>query len=248
MSTLATAFFSGKIKDGTTKESQKAARDLANLKAQNLNPDKPRVDHNVCVYALFLFIACIKNKLKKLLRQGKRFNSNRVNVAKARQTLEHKMPRDVLDDLVQSSGRGAADASQSSSSSSGESKRGFFKDPLEAEAKRDIHRRMQALSQSGQVFEEDRLYKNDATAAEHAKLIVQGKDPAAVEAARQGKRFFARREIKAPTLADWIASMQGLHYVPTIGWAYVHTDGSLTMLQQGQRGVACKCQKTHSVE
>ena len=73
---------------------------------------------------------------------------------------------------------------------------------------------------------------------------MQGKDPAAVEAQRRGERFIVYRSIPIDR-RHWVASMQGILHLQGIGSAYVHTDGSVTMLQSGKE-IACKCGAFHS--
>ena len=47
------------------------------------------------------------------------------------------------------------------------------KNQMEADVRREIHRRIQALSDSGQIFEEHAEYNDSAKDAEDARLIVQ---------------------------------------------------------------------------
>ena len=41
-----------------------------------------------------------------------------------------------------------------------------------------------------------------------------------------------------------MAAMQGTRLLSGYGWAYVHTDGSVTMLQNG-KDTECKCGNVH---
>ena len=72
----------------------------------------------------------------------------------------------------------------------------------------------------------------------------QGKDPAAADAARRGERFVVYRTIPVER-CHWIASMQGIRHLQGHGWAYVHTNGAVTMLQRGKDTV-CKCGAVHT--
>jgi hypothetical protein len=112
------------------------------------------------------------------------------------------------------------------------------------DVRRDILRRMASMSQSGCIFEEGARYVDSTRDAEDARLIVQGIDPASVEATKRGDIFFESRDIQVER-AHWVASMQGLFATAKYGCAYVHTDGSLTMLQQG-RDTQCKCGSVHA--
>jgi hypothetical protein len=148
------------------------------------------------------------------------------------------MPGSVLNSLVEQAGGIACNASSSMSSAD------IANNPVREDVRRDILRRMASMSQSGCIFEEGARYVDSTRDAEDARLIVQGIDPASVEATKRGDIFFESRDIQVER-AHWVASMQGLFATAKYGCAYVHTDGSLTMLQQG-RDTQCKCGSVHA--
>ncbi len=64
-----------------------------------------------------------------------------------------------------------------------------------------------------------------------------------MDAARRGERFIVTRTI-IPERRHWMAAMQGIRLLQGHGCAYVHTDGSITMLQNG-KDTECKCGVVH---
>ena len=68
-----------------------------------------------------------------------------------------------------------------------------------------------------------------------------------MEAARRyGQRYSVYRHIPIER-RHWVASMQGIRLVPKCGWAYVHSDGSITMLQTGME-INCRCGRIHTCD
>lgn len=174
--------------------------------------------------------------------QGSKVNINSIDAAKAGVILASTVQPVVLNSLVGESSSSSL-LSNSSSSSKGRIAGGWGKNPLEAEVKRDIMRRIEALWESRSTFEPHSEYVDSMKDADDARLIVQGIDPAAAEAARNGERFVVRREIPIER-RHWVASMRGVMSTRH-GCAFVHSDGSVTMLSKDSE-TQCKCGAIHT--
>lgn len=241
VSGLAQAFFSGKIRDRTTKESRKAAEDLSILKNKQKNPGWMPLNSKVRLPVPFGMFQTSFRLIMHIM-QGAKVNLKTIDVNKARGKIAGTMPSDVASSLVEQAGGGACPSSSSSGFHAAQMQSvgpAALASPLREEVRRDILRRMEALFKSGKTFEDGAAYVDNERDAEDARLIVQGVDPASVEAARRGDLFFESREIPIER-RHWMATMQGLFSTAKFGCAYVHTDGSLTMLQQG-KDVVCRC-------
>jgi hypothetical protein len=103
--------------------------------------------------------------------QGGKVNLNTINVAKARAVIKDSVPANVVDDLMQ--GHGQLSLSSDQLSFSENTTTTNARNPVEADVRRDMHRRIQALCISGKVFEDDAEYQDNEKDAEDAKLIVQ---------------------------------------------------------------------------
>ena len=104
-----------------------------------------------------MFIPCVCS-------QGCKVNLNSINVAKARAMVKDAVPGSVVDSLLQ--GQQELPSAQ---------EHGAFarNNPIEADVRREINRRIQALSESGQIFEDHAAYNNSEKDAEDARLIIQ---------------------------------------------------------------------------
>lgn len=186
-SQLSRAFFSGGIRDTTTKQSRKAAEDLAILKNKSKNP-----------------------QWKPLNSKGASVNINTINAAKASVLVRGFAPSSAADSLSVASAN-----NQENAASHSQQPVDVLHDsnhPVRLEVRMELHRRMEALVKSGQTFEDHAAYVDNDRDAEDARLILQGKDPAAHEAQRNGARFVQHRAIPVEK-RHWVASMQGLMYV-----------------------------------
>ena len=171
-------------------------------------------------------------------------------MGQARAKIAGSVPSSILNNLVEQAGGagggGGTGGGYGNHSGTGASGSGGVRlnNPVREDVRRDILRRMASLSQSGSIFEDGAKYEDSMKDAEDARLIVQGMDPACMEASRRGETFFERRDIPIER-AHWIASMQGLFATAKYGCAYIHSDGSITMLQQG-KDTACRCGSVHT--
>jgi hypothetical protein len=161
--------------------------------------------------------------------QGNKVNVNSIDVSKAKVTIGSSMPTNILNNLVRSAG-----GCSSSSGRGGKKKQG--RDPLHDDVVKDIRQRMEALSSSGKQFEEGSAYIDSEEDARNAEYIIQGIDPACVNP--MPGVLVAKRVIPVEK-RHWVASMRGL-FRTQHGTAYVHTDGSITMLAAGKETV-CRC-------
>lgn len=110
---------------------------------------------------------------------------------------------------------------------------------LQAEVQADLHRRIHALGKSGKIFEENAAYQHDVKLAGDAEYLVQGMDP---QAARSYERFASSRKIHVQR-KHWVAFKTGYCFTP-YGVAYIHSDGSVVMLQHG-KPLQCHCGALH---
>ncbi len=96
-------------------------------------------------------------------------NLNMINVAKASNVVKATVPSSVAEKLLsgQQQDHHAAAAGTLLHHTSGSS------NPVEADVRREINRRIRALSESGRIFEEHAEYKDSSKDAEDAMLIVQ---------------------------------------------------------------------------
>jgi hypothetical protein len=161
-SNVCQAFFRGEIKDKTTKESRKAAENLALLKTIKKNPKWTPVD----------------NKSKILKKTSSSLSS--TDLAKMRMQIGDTMPGDVVNQMTSD----IAESSSSSSCSSSLQKNtpnhqssSAIKSPMLLDVEAEIHRRIQALGKSGKMFEDDARYLQDHQLAADAEFIVRGIDP-----------------------------------------------------------------------
>jgi hypothetical protein len=150
------AFFRGDIKDRTTKESRKAAENLALLKTIKKNPSWNPVD----------------NKSKMLKKTSGSLSSS--DLAKMRMQIGDTMPGVVVAQMT-------SEIAESSSSSSLMPMSGVqdksFKNPMLLDVEAEIHRRIHALGKSGKMFEDDAQYVQDQQLAADSEFIVRGIDP-----------------------------------------------------------------------
>lgn len=155
---LSTAFFTGKIRDSTTKESRKAAESLTILNNQRRNPHNNLLDP-----------------------RGKRININNIDVGKAKLQVGSTLPGEVLQKISDSITE-LGDLAMTSAADSGKKGRGpsssspFWKNPVEEEVRRDIWRRIELLGKSGKMFEDDRAYVSNESDAVDAEYIVRCAD------------------------------------------------------------------------
>lgn len=148
---LAQAFFSGQIRDKTTKESRKAAESLAALKTIKKNPTWVPVDNST-----------------KMLKRSAISSSE---LAKMQAQIGDTVPSEIVMDTA----RHISESSTTASHSKGMS----FKNPMLCDVEAEIHRRIHSLGKSGKMFEENASYTHDQQLAADAPLIVQGIDPQA---------------------------------------------------------------------
>lgn len=118
-------------------------------------------------------------------------------------------------------------------------RKGNFKNLVLAEVEADIHRRIHALGKTGQMFEQGAAYATDSQLAADAPYLVRGMDP---QAARSSDAFARSRKIHVQK-KHWVAYKQGYVLTP-YGMAYIHTDGSIAMLQHG-KPQQCPCGALH---
>lgn len=111
---------------------------------------------------------------------------------------------------------------------------------LELDVRKDIQSKIHELGKSGLNFEKEAAYMMDSKLAGDAEYLVQGKDP---QAARSSERFASTRII-VPERRHWVAHRQGYYMTPYGKVAYVHTDGSVSMLIHGREN-ACQCGALH---
>lgn len=241
VSELSKAFFSGKIRDRSTKESVKAAEEMHYLQRAAKNPGSSVIDNKVLAativirFAQYSIIDCVF-----ACAQGRKVNVKKLDASKACAALSGKMPADLVKGMLEKAGLNAQ--SMQTASSSGASKQ---KNPLREDVRQDIIRRAEALFENGQTFEEGMTYEDKPTDVEHARLIIQGIDPFMHESARKGHGgFFQKREIEV-TREHWVASMQGICATKN-GCVYVHSNGAITALRRGQE-TSCKCGTVHSM-
>lgn len=208
---VAQAFFSGQIRDRTTKESRKAAESLAALKTIKKNPSWVPVDSTT-----------------KMLKKSAITSSE---LAKMQAQIGDTVPSEIVMDTA----RHISESSFSHASHKGLS----FKNPMLCDVEAEIHRRINALGKSGNMFEENASYAHDQQLAADAPLVVQGIDP---QAARSEDRFVRSRVI-VPQRKHWMASKQGFYTTP-FGMAYVHTDGSIAIFPHGTEH-KCRCGAVH---
>lgn len=234
---LVDAFFRGKIRDSTTKESRKAAESLAALKTIRKNPSWVPVDSRT-----------------KMLKQSSKAGLPPAELSKMRAQIGETVPDTIISDVM----RDIAEAKQSATLpqkqqhqqqiQTGHNNNNNNATLCDVEA--EIHRRIQALGKSGNMFEEHAAYNHDHQLAADAPLIVQGIDP---QAARSEDRY-VRSRVVIPQRKHWMASKIG-YYMTQYGIAYVHTDGSVAMFPcsgssssgGGGREYKCRCGVVHVV-
>jgi hypothetical protein len=169
--------------------------------------------------------------------QGTRVNINSINVAKACAQVGNIIPAGGVhnDEFLLSFQPEEARGGSQMSSARGPSQ-------MEIEVGQDIHRRIEILGQNGKMFEDGAAYTNKAQDAVDAMHIVRGIDPATVNNPSGGGGFMVRRKIPIEK-RHWMACKQGFYH-NKYGVAYVHTDGSICMIQQGKE-LSCKCGAVH---
>jgi hypothetical protein len=167
-----------------------------------------------------------------LCAQGNKVNVNSIDVSKAKTAIGNSMPSSILNNLVRSAG-GCA----SSSSASGKGKKQHKRDPVHDDVVQDIRRRIEVLCNAGQQFEEGAAYIDSEEDAINAGYIVQGIDPACMK--NQASGVLVARRVIPVERRHWVATMRGL-FRTQHGTAYIHTDGSITMLSSGRETV-CRC-------
>ncbi len=163
-------------------------------------------------------------------------NVNSIDVGKAKVLVEGTLPPNVVQSMsLQGCNVGGECVAR---------KRGAlsWRDPLEEEVIRDIHRRIELLGKSGKMFEDGMQYSrlNNRDVAD-AECIVRGVDPATLGCSSAG-RFVTRRKI-AVEKRHWVACKVG-HYMTQYGVAYVHADGSIAIFRHGE-ATQCKCGAVH---
>lgn len=155
------------------------------------------------------------------------------------------VPSGILETLVGATAAGGALQSRemwAGASASVIGAKGKVKNPVQDAVRKDVVKRIEALAAGGSIFEENAKYEDSPKDTEDALLIVQGIDPASIEAAKNGERFMVRREIPIER-RHWVACMRGIITTPS-GCAFVHSDGSITMLKNGIE-TKCKCGAIH---
>ena len=157
-SKICQAFFSGEIKDKTTKESRKAAENLALLKTIKKNPSWKPVD----------------NKSKVLKKTGASLSSS--DLAKMRMQIGDTMPSDVVAQITRDIAEETNLNSVSNGNNNNNNNKGF-KSPMLLDVEAEIHRRIHALGKSGNMFEDHAAYVQDQQLAADAEFLVRGIDP-----------------------------------------------------------------------
>lgn len=219
------AFFSGKVRDKTTKESRKAADCLSSLKTIKKNPLWMPSD----------------SKTKMLKQSSKNGGLPSSELAKIHAQIGDTMPVEVLANTTKQI---AEFTSSDQPSAGGSSMTGnyAFKNPMLCDVEAEIHRRIQALGKSGKMFEDNAAYLHDQQLAADAPLIIQGIDP---QAAWSQEKYVRGRRI-TPLRKHWMASKTGFYTTP-YGKVYVHTDGSVALFSSSsaEDSQKCKCGMVH---
>ncbi len=247
VSELSMAFFSGKMPDRSTKESIKAAEDIRKLQLAAQNPGSVLTDSKVGSYITCHFVCLASISLNAYcFWQGRKVNLRKVDASKACTALSGSMPQHMISDMMQRAGLSSSSSTSSHSASSqfGGSSAANGKNPLKESAKQDIISGAEELSRNRKTFQDNAAYEDSIQDAEDALLIVQGIDPA-TQMNSYGNRaggFVKRRQI-AIEKRHYVASMRGI-FATKYGSVFVHSDGSLTMLQQSLE-IKCRCGMTH---
>ena len=150
------AFFSGEIKDRTTKESRKAADNLAVLKTIKKNPAWTPAD----------------NKSKMLKKSSGSLSSS--DLAKMRMQIGDTVPSEVVTRMTSDLAEACTSLPASSAASSSVS---HLRSPMLLDVEAEIHRRIHALGKSGKMFEDNAMYVSDQQLAADAEFLVRGIDP-----------------------------------------------------------------------
>jgi hypothetical protein len=146
------AFFSGAIKDKTTKESRKAAECLSSLRTISKNPSWKPLDSRT-------------RMLKKSSASMQPCELARMKMQIGDTVPVSGMTRDLSQDISGNCGSG------------GTLNRNMSKSPMLVDVESEIQRRIHALGKSGKMFEDHAKYEQDQQMAADAEYLVRGIDP-----------------------------------------------------------------------
>jgi hypothetical protein len=248
-SAVSRAFFSGGIRDNTTKQSRKAADTVAMFKRKMKNPEWVPVDSRgakVSLDKVDIAQACLQVKTTIAKNVVQVAAPAGVPASCATDTVVGSILGPQLDSVASTASAGAGISyGKRSSFGGGRHCRGdsFTSGPhafMQRDVHADVYRRIRELVASGENFEKGVHYVHGCNDARDAELIIHGIDPSMVHCT---ERMVQQRVIPVER-KHFYASFPHRHIMTPRGIAYVHTDGSIAIFPHG-RATMCKCGALH---